>query len=281
MKNILFSNGMLLVILSCILLTSCYKKFDPKSYQPTFTINGYTSSNDVGQGHLVAYWAFDGSTIDSVSGTTGSSVGTSFATGFKGQALQGAANGYVISDLPDAIKNIGSFTIDFWINTPQNTAGAIAPICITKEDDFWGSLDLFYENGSTASSANFKAHFLNGSNEVWFTTAYLANPWGAWQNVAFTYDASSSTFKIYQGGNVVTGGTLSSPGLGNIVFPSSAKHIIFGTEQFNCNPSIGTAGGAQDWESYLTGQLDEVRIYNTPLNASDLQALMILQGKGK
>ncbi len=279
MKNICFKNSLLIVFISSIILTSCYKSFDPNSYKPVFTVNGYASSNDIGKGSLVAYWAFDGSTIDSVSQTVGTAVNTSFATGFKGQALQGASNGYVISDLPSAIKNIGSFTIDFWINTPQNTNGIVTPICITKDNDFWSSLEMFYENGSTGTSANFKIHFNDGTHEVWFTTAYLTNPWNAWQNIAVTYDASTSTFSLYQGGTFVASQT--AAGLGNIAFSSAATQIVFGTEQFQCDPSIGTAGGAQGWASYLTGQLDEVRVYNTALSASDLQALIILQGKGK
>jgi hypothetical protein len=279
MKNIAIKNTTLLFfIMSSVFFSSCYKSFDPKSYQPAFTINGYTSTAEIGQGSLVGYWAFDGSYVDSVSNTIGTGVGTSFTGGFKGQALQGAASGYVISDLPNAVKNLSSFTIDYWLNTAQNTSGILTPLCISRTDQFWGALDMFVENGSTATSGNLKVHF-NGQSEVWFTTGYLTNPWGGWQNIALTYDAASSTFNLYQGGNTIA--TLSSAGLGNIVFPSTATNIIFGTEQFQCNPSLGTAGGTQSWASYLTGQLDEVRIYNKALNASDIQALIVLQGKGK
>jgi hypothetical protein len=278
MKNLLVKQSMLVVIISCTLLTSCYKSFDPKSYQPQFTVNGYASSNDIGSGSLVGYWAFDGSYMDSISTTAGTGVNTSFTSGFKGQALQGSSTGYVISDLPNAIKNLKSFTIDYWINTPQNTTGILVPICISKTNDFWGALDMFYENGSTATSANLKVHF-NGQSEVWFTNGIVSNPWNAWQNIGLTYDASTSTFTLYQGGSKVASQT--ADGLGDLVFPAAATNIIFGTEQFQCSPSLGTAGGAQSWASYLTGQLDEVRIYSQALSASDLQALIILQGKGK
>jgi hypothetical protein len=278
MKNLLFKQSMLVVIIGSTLLTSCYKSFDPKSYQPQFTVNGYASSNDIGSGSLVGYWSFDGSYLDSISNTAGTGVNTSFTSGFKGQALQGSSTGYVISDLPNAIKNLKSFTIDYWINTPQNTTGILAPICISKTNDFWGSLDMFYENGSTATSANLKVHF-NGQSEVWFTNGFVSNPWNAWQNIGLTYDASTSTFILYQGGSKVASQT--ADGLGDLEFPSAASSIIFGTEQFQCSPSLGTAGGAQGWASYLTGQLDEVRIYSQALSASDLQALIILQGKGK
>jgi hypothetical protein len=278
MKTIIIKNSMLGIIVCSTLFTSCYKSFDPKSYQPEFTVNGYASSGDIGKGSLVGYWSFDGSYVDSVSNTAATGFNTSFASGFKGQALKGSGTGYAISDLPAALKNMSSFTIDYWINTQQNTTGIVAPVVISKDDDFWGALDFFYENGSTASSANFKIHF-HGQSEVWFTNGFLANPWNAWQNIAVTYDAATSTFTLYQGGGKVASQTVD--GLGNLVFPATATKIIFGTEQFQCTPSLGTAGGSQSWASYLSGQLDEMRIYNTALSASDLQALIILQGKGK
>lgn len=259
-------------------LSSCYKKFDPKSYQPAFTFNGYTSVAEIGAGSLVGYWAFDGSYIDSISKTAATGVGTSFAGGFKGQAFQGGDKAYVISDLPNAIKNLTSFTIDYWIKTPQNTTGILAPVVISRTDQFWGALDMFYENGSTATSGNLKVHY-NGQSEVWFTNGNITNPWNSWVNIALTYDAATSTFTLYQGGNKVASQT--AAGLGNLVFPATATKIIFGTEQFQTTPSLGTAGGAQGWAAYLTGLMDEVRIYNKALTASDLQALIVLQGKGK
>jgi len=277
MKKILIK-GLPLLMIYGTLLTSCYKKFDPSTYQPAFTVNGYTSSAEIGKGSLIAYWAFDGSYIDSVSKTTGTGVNTSFTGGFKGQALQGSSNGYVISDVPNAVKNLNSFTIDYWIKTPQNTSGILAPIVIAKTNDFWGALDMFYENGSTSTSGNLKVHF-NGQSEVWFTNGFLSNPWDSWQNIALTYDAASSTFTLYQNGNVIASQT--AAGLGNLVFPAAATKIIFGTEQFQTSPSLGTAGGSQSWASYLTGQMDEVRIYNKSLTATDIQALIVLQGKGK
>ncbi|MEI9909413.1 MAG: LamG-like jellyroll fold domain-containing protein [Bacteroidota bacterium] len=278
MKKIFIKNSLPLLAICVVLLTSCYKKFDTGSYQPAFTVNGYTSVAEIGAGSLVGYWAFNGSYVDSVSNTAATGVNTSFTGGFKGQALQGSANGYVISDLPNAIKNLNSFTIDYWLNSPINSTGILAPIVISRTDQFWGALDMFFENGSTAASGNLKVHF-NGQTEVWFTNGFISNPWGTWLNIGLTYDAASSTFILYQNGTKVASQT--ATGLGNLVFPATATKLIFGTEQFQTSPSLGTAGGAQGWASYLTGQMDEVRIYNKALSASDLQALLVLQGKGK
>lgn len=278
MKKDLIKKALPLLMICGVLFTSCYKKFDPKSYQPAFTVNGYTSVAEIGAGSLVGYWAFDGNYVDSVSNTAATGVNTSFTGGFKGQALKGSADGYAISDLPNAIKNLNSFTIDYWLKTP-NTSGIITPIVISRADQFWGALDMFYENGGrTDATANMKVHFF-GQSEVWFTNGFISNPWDTWQNIALTYDATSSTFTLYQNGNAVANQT--AAGLGNLVFPNNASKIIFGTEQFQTSPSLGTAGGAQSWAGYLTGLLDEVRIYNKALTASDLQALIVLQGKGK
>jgi hypothetical protein len=278
MNKIIINKSLPLLMICGLLLTSCYKKFDPKSYQPAFTVNGFTSVAEIGAGSLVGYWAFNDSYVDSISSTAATGVNTSFAGGFKGKALQGSATGYVISDIPNAIKNLKSFTIDYWLNT-TNTSGIITPIVISRTDQFWGALDMFYENGGrTDVTANLKVHF-NGQSEVWFTNGFISNPWGGWQNIGLTYDAGNSTFILYQNGNVVASQT--AAGLGNLVFPATATKIIFGTEQFQTSPSLGTAGGAQGWAGYLTGQLDEVRIYNKALSASELQALIVLQGKGK
>jgi len=281
MKKYLMSSLLLSLVFISILFTSCYKNFDPKSFQPAFTVNGFTSSASIESASLVGYWAFEGSYIDSVSKTAGTGVNTSFTPGFVGQALQGSSTGYVISQLSAAVQGMTSFTIDFWINTPQNTAET-APVCISDLANFWSAIDIFYDNGSSATSTPFKIHCYDanpGVGDIWLTSWTLSSPWNAWQNLAVTYDENSSTFTVYQNGSVV--GTQTQAGLGKLKFPATAKQIIFGTEQFQCNPSLGSAGGTQPWAGYLTGQMDEVRIYNKALTQTELQALVILQGKGK
>jgi hypothetical protein len=278
MKKIFQITGLAMLVGCTMLFSSCYKKFDPASYQPPFTINGFTSVAEIGGGSLVGYWAFDGNYIDSVSKVAATGVNTSFTGGFKGQALQGSSTGYVISDLPNAIKNLKSFTINYWLKSPINSTGILTPITISRSDQFWGALDMFFENGSSATSGNLKVHY-NGQSEVWFTNGFFTNPWDSWQNVTLTYDAGTSMFTLYQNGNAVA--KQEAAGLGNLVFPNTATKLIFGTAQFQTTPSLGTAGGSQGWASYLTGQMDEVRIYSKALTASEIQALMVLQGKGK
>jgi hypothetical protein len=280
MKNYLINRALFSLALESMLFISCYKKFDPKSYQPAFTVNGFTSSASIQAANLVAYWAFEGNYMDSVSGTVGTGVNTGFAAGFVGQAMQGAANGYVIADLPNTLQNLSSFTVDLWVNTPQPT-GATALMSINDNSAFWGAMDVYYD-GISATSASYRMHLFNATDnvgELFLTSWSLLNPWGSWQNLAITYDENTSTFTLYQNGTLI--GSQVQNGEGAFSLPATATNIIFGTFQFQCTPSLGTAGGTQDWAGYIPGLIDEVRIYNKALTQTELQALVTLQGKGK
>ena len=46
-------------------------------------------------------------------------------------------------------------------------------------------------------------------------------------------------------------------------------------------PSQTSGASAQSWASFLTGQLDEVRVYDKALTPEEVNALVVLQGKGK
>jgi hypothetical protein len=83
MNKIFINKSLPLLVICGCLLTSCYKKFDPKSYQPAFTVNGYTSVAEIGAGSLVGYWSFNGNYIDSISNTAGTGVNTSFTVVLK------------------------------------------------------------------------------------------------------------------------------------------------------------------------------------------------------
>jgi len=280
MKNSFIKKGWLPVIMICsIVFTSCYKKFDPNSYNPPFTINGYTSSDEIGAGHLVGYWSFDGNNTDAVSGTTGTSVGTSFAGGFKGQAYKGALNSYVLSAPSTGIASMQSFTVSEWVNTPAPSTGILDFFTLSNTTHFWGNIEMFFENGSTNASGKLRVHIFQGGNDNTYALDGIPNLFDRWINITVTYDATTSTCTVY-----VNGTKAGSGPAGGVTGPLSfgdVGNIVFGTTQFNTAPSQTSATTAQSWASWMTGQLDEVRVYNTALEQSAIQALLILQGKGK
>jgi hypothetical protein len=268
----------MLVLAGSILLSSCYKKFDPASYAPKLSIGGYTSSAEIAPGNLVGYWSFNGSLVDSVTGQAGTNTGTTFTAGVKGQALQGADQSYVVFDPSSALQNLQSFTITCWVNSPQNTNGIVGLFDLANTTSFWGNLDIFFENGSTDTKAILKIHVNNNGTDAWLGNYEIANIWNVWTNIAITYDAASSTFKVFVNGSKIA--TQTQAGYGPLVFQNATK-AVFGTVQFQTSPSLTSATDAQPWASYLTGSMDEFRIYNTALGESDVSALVKLEGRGK
>lgn len=279
---------MFVLSFSVLFMTSCFKEFDPKSYAPAFTINGFSSVKQIKSNNLTAYWAFQESLIDSVSGTTATNSGTTFVNGFIKRAigLDVANKSYVKFDANTALKGLQSFTISFWVNptfVDANSDGGIDGILglvnIANTNDFWGYLDWFVENNSKPTGAEIKVHFKGGAKDTWIDKTGVTGFFGKWSNHTLTYDATTSQVTYYMNGAVLVPAT-TVPWTGAVDF-SGIGPLVFGCVQFQTTPSLGTAGGHQDWASYLTGSMDEVRIYNAALTAEEVNALVVLQGKTK
>lgn len=289
--------------IASITLHSCTKSFDEKDYEPPFTVNGFSYVRDIRPSNLVGYWAFENSVYDSVQKVAGTSTNVSYKEGFVGQALQGANNGYAVSSVGDKINKLNDYTISFWMKYPGNVAnnGSGVTILSLDADNYDGNNPMqtgswdFYKNpwgidptNATASYFGAKVRNVNGVSNYWDKTAYLNNLWTKnifdnWVQWTFTYDSATTTFNIYlngiqwkSDGFVDTGGgsniyPLNFPSMGNIIL-DNPKNIIFGA-----NTAQGQAGGVAGYP----GLLDEVRVYNTALNASQVQALVALQIKGR
>jgi hypothetical protein len=282
MKKLISKYSIVLIILS-FGLSSCVKTFDPKSYAPPLNINGFTSSDQIAKSNLVAHWAFNGSLADSLSSTTGTATGTTFSPGLEGLALQGANNAYVVSNVPAAIQSLHSFTISTWVKMPENTNGAVGVLDIANTQNFWGNLDIFFDNGATATTGVLKVHVWNngGSStgvDAWEGGYTVNNPWGGWINIAVTYNDATSTVIVYYNGASV--GTNTATGFAPLNW-TQAQQMVFGTLQFQTTPSLTTNTGSQSWASYNTGQTDEVRVYNRVLTSTEVGSLVALQRRGK
>ncbi len=282
--------GIGLIAAILLLFASCQKKFNPDSYAPVQSFGGFGSSNQIQPSNLVGHWAFENSLIDSVSSALGDGVGTSFTNGIKGQALQGANNGYFITTPTTAVLNLQSLTVSLWVNVPPNLTGTYGFVCLSNTNDFWGNFDVFFENLPSPNNvkditnAILKGHFENWTgpttdHETWLGNFSIGAVWNKWTHIVFTYDAATSTFNVYVNGSSIVSPIVNA-GNGNLTF-QHASALIFGTMQFNAIPSIGTAGGPQDWASYVPGKMDEIRIYKAALTADEVKALYQLEKLGK
>jgi hypothetical protein len=283
-KNILIAGlaGFAIVLM----ISSCQKSFDPKSYappKPPPSFSGYTSSAEIEPAHLVAYWPFSGTLKDSLSSTTGVATGTSFTSGVEGQGLQGAMNGYVITAAPAAITQLHSFTFTVWYNMPENTSGVVNLVDVVNNQYFWGNLDIFLENPKDANTGQLKVHaFNNGGSATgtdgWEGDYVVDKAFNVWDQITVTYDDSAGTVTVYFNGASV--GSNTPTGFAPLNW-SGVKQMVFGTVQFQTNPSLTSATGSQPWASYLTGKMDQVRVYNEVLSSTQISALYNLELLGR
>ncbi len=175
------------------------------------------------------------------------------------------------------------FKITYWVNAPATAPpvtgdGIVGMVNLSNTKGFWGNIDMFFENGSTKDAAKFRGHITNGTKDTWVSKDGLPGIFGNWANLALSYESATSTFKFYVNGTLSATSTVA--GFGPINFTDSGP-MVFGTVQFMTDPPLNAGGTTQSWASYLTGQLDEVRIYNKALDANDINALVKLEGRGK
>lgn len=267
-------------------LGACYDKFDPDTYRPEFTISGFTAADQIGRDNLVAYWSFDDNLNEAVSGGAASNKETTFTNGFKGRAVNfnAASESYLTYDPQTSITGLTSFTISMWTNpkfVDNNGDGAndgiLGFVNLSNPTGFWGNIDWFVENNSNADAAKIVFHVTTANGETWVNVNGVKNLFDKWSSHTVTYDEATSTFSYYIDGSRLV--TETAAWTGPIEFAGSGP-MVFGTVQFQTDPSIGCCG-KQDWASYLTGIIDEVRIYDRALTGEEINALVVLQGKGK
>ena len=209
----------------------------------------------IGQTGIVGAWSFDageGSTATNLVGTYGSGTtnGAGWTTGKFGNAtlLNGTSNFISIapSTIFDNIVGAQPYTLEAWIylnNCPTNTAEnypGIIEKSSTAGEGGWG-LQL-----TPACKVNFGLH---GSGN--FSSIITLVP-GQWYHIAGVWSSSATNnSKIYINGNLDSSGTIAN------------------TWSHTANIKIGNKGA-----SYLSGKIDEVRVYNRALSLAEIQTDM-------
>lgn len=273
-----------LLAVLCLGVVSCEDDDGINDYAPERPVGGYTSSREIASGDLVAHWTFNGTLTDSVSGVVGTSNGTTFVEGRKGQAYQGADGKFVTYNNIPNLASLQSFTVSFWINTQKHPDGAQLVFMLPKtSDEWWGNMFLMIEsNTSNNDSMLIKFNF----DDKWMEflgTNKLPNMYGAWRHLAFTYDGTASRFSAYQNGKKITLPTSmadvkdgNNP-KGNVSFTDVSKFIIGGHQRH-----LGAPWPAlEPWMKTYTGSLDEFRIYKKALSESDINSLYKLELLGR
>ena len=272
------------LLFGAVLLSACTKSNDnddfPAGDVPP-TAGGYTASSQISPSNLIAFWNFNGDSVqDSVTNTAGTNAGMTFTTGLKGKALTGnpdaTKRAYATAVASPAVKAMTQYTVSCWVNTPQNV-GATGIVGLGDTQNFWGNINIFFENGGTTTLARIKTIY--GDNGVTRDNNIqdIANGFNTWVQYLITYDGAGN-FKSYVNGTLVRTNTVAD--MGAIRF-TNVGPIVFGALHFKTIPSSTSGSPGEDWAGYIPGKIDEVRIYNKALTSTEVSALSILERQGR
>lgn len=202
---------------------------------------------------------------------------TKAVAGVRGTAYQGSSSTYLHYYSANDMGSAKSFSLSFWMNitlAQKDNGHAVGVMALASSTSFWSEFVAFADNTTKGSSdsMDLKFHFANGTGDNWDFAGYTGNArWphmydGQWHNVAFTYDAAALVGTLYRDGvqfDKKMGET--------IAFDGKASQFVLGG--FQEAASIVNTYANNSWMASFPGALDQVRLYNTALSASDVAAL--------
>ena len=204
---------------------------------------------------LVGYWKLDdgnGTTASDSSGNSNTGVllsGPTWTVGNVSGALSfdGINDNVNITDSP-SLRLSSSFTLAGWINAAGLSGGYKT---ILNKESGPGDCKYYLQTVGTEVSAGFndgtgcKEHLSSGANlQI-----------NKWYHIAAVFDDTANTFKIY-----VNGVQKLSESETRVETSSNGIPLVI---------------GKTFWGEYWNGKLDEVRVYNKALSASEVQQLYV------
>lgn len=275
--------SVLLASLVCGLLMSCQK-----TPRPALPRDYPTDNITLPTGPLRFYLPFDSSNADakqinirfkdSISGYPCffPDASVTYTDGVSGTAYQGALDHYIHYYNANDFAQASNFTIAFWFRATlaqKDHSNADGVLALSSTVSFWSNFVVYIDHEtSTSDSLIFKIHFQNGSADNWDFAGYDGNKRlphgynGNWHHIAFTYDAGAKTGTLYYDGAQFDQKTNET-----IKFDGNASQLVVGGFQ----EAIGLVSTYADnsWMSGWPGDLDNIRLYNTALTATDVQGL--------
>lgn len=206
--------------------------------------------------------ANDGSSV----GMTGSEIANGFASttdGYVDGALSFNGTSQAIDSGSGSSLDVGAspFTLSFWVYIPSSANSADSNVYILSKTSNGG--DGFYVQYSSPAGSNFIRLDLNASVSNSKYTLSSLNIFDKWTLVTITWDGtfpgSSSDGAIYLNGVQQT--ATFSAGSGSHLSGTTGHLLI------NCEGTTACS------TNYVTGSLDDVRIYNQALTTADIQTI--------
>ena len=268
--------------------------------------DGKIDPSTIAKDNLIAYFAFEGDGKDAISAMTPKNTSTTtvtFPVGRRGKGFQGTDDGLksgLLYALPatSKLKNLKAFSISLWVKMVPNTLQTTdVPEQMVFHLDgtgdwIWGNLFLLqHRNWPAAESEKDKKYaemdcfFFKDDAVAW--RGQRGNGWfldvtaPQWRHIICTYDNVTSKFHAYVNGVHVTAFDGSEymgvdrkqdengPALGDLKF-KDANNLAIGAW---CDRLNGTSLQEDAWASPFKGMIDEFRIYDRALTATEAKDL--------
>lgn len=296
MVSISFSKRIFALLGGMALLASCKKDGNPNNLPDVSpgdyegTVDGFRSSEEIFPEDLVAYWSFDGTKNELKTNTapTQSANDQLVADAVKGQSLQ-LASGYLYyaSQFPQfRTAEFKSWTISLWVKLKNNGSKRTMVFQLARPGMFSGNINLALNTQSypatndsilriqptfaAVNSGNNTSNFQDNLNNV-LDRINLND----WVHIVMTYDITTGVFNNWANGIKV--GNFPNRGTTNLFRSWEPSELILGS---NYNGIPGKAVNTDVAFAPMTGQIDEIRIYDRPLPDAFIRALYNL-GRAK
>lgn len=252
------------------------------------TIDGYTSSDEVFPDNLIAYWSFDDTKNELISGTApGETLNDAFvAGGIRGKALS-LTGGYLYFPTQferfktEALK---SWSISTWVKILNNGSKRTMLFQLARPGVFNGNINFILNTqsypASNTSTLKIQPTFTTNSGGTQDNLNNALSPtigMDKWTHLVLTYEYTTGVFNIWADGVKIGG--YPNRGVGNNSFKSyEPSEIIIGS---NYNGIPGKSVSADVSYAPMNAQVDEVRFYNRSLGDAYILALFKLGQAGK
>ena len=276
---------------------SCKKDGNPNNLPPVNPadydgkIDGYIKTEDVFPDNQIAYWGFENTNNEMVTGTAPTrTVGSSFVDGgVRGKALNLAAGFLYFGTQFQKFKtdSLKSWTIIVWVKPVNNGSKRTMLFQMARPGQFNGNIN-FALNTNSYNAANdsvltIQPTFLTQNAGGLSTQDNLNNALNKtkltqWTHLVLTYDYSTGVFNIWM--NAVKVGGYPNRGVGNNLFKAwEPSVVIIGSNINNIPPDAPPTADVSF--APMTGQIDEMRIYNKTFPDAHIKALYNLGKAGK
>ncbi|HEY6503235.1 MAG TPA: LamG-like jellyroll fold domain-containing protein [Chitinophagaceae bacterium] len=243
------------------------------------TIDGYTSSDEIFPQNLIAQWTFDDTKNELKSGTAPTTTANdAFVTGgVRGKALSLTAGYLYFANQFQKFKtdSLKSWSISLWVKILNNASKRTMVFQMARPTIFNGNINFALNtNGYPATNTTtlrIQPTFstVGGGTQDNLNNVLDQTDLTKWVHIVLTYDFSTGVFNNWM--NAVKVGNFPNRGTGNNSFKSwEPSEVIIGS---NYNGIPGMAVSADVSFAPMTGQIDEIRIFNRVLPDAHIKAL--------